>query len=91
MNTFALSLIVSYLLVSFYFFINWLTFYVRHPSSCPGDKFLSFLMFLLTTIFWPLVVPMSCVESLKKRRLDFNTAVPVLAVLFGLSLAFYLS
>ena len=90
MNTSASPLIVSYLLVSSYFFINWLKFCLRHPSSDPGDKFLSFLMFLLTSIFWPLVVPISCVEILKKRRLEFSTAIPVLATVFGLSLAFYM-
>ena len=90
MNTLASPLIVTYLVVSFYFFINWLTFSLRHPSSYPEDKFLSFLMFLLTTIFWPLIVPMSCVEILKKRRLEFSTVVPVLAAVLGLSLAFYM-
>lgn len=90
MNTLASPLIVSYLLVSSYFFINWLTFCLRHPSSDPGDKFLSFLIFLQTTIFWPLVIPMSCIEILKKRRLEFSTAVRLLVAVVGLSLVFYM-
>lgn len=83
------GLILGYLLMSCYFFTNWLRFTLRHPSSAPEDKFLSFLVFLITTIFWPIIVPMACLEILKKRKLEYNTAMPILVAALAFSLSFY--
>lgn len=90
MNNIQFALVVSYLLMTCYFFINWLRFSLRHPSSSPEEKFLSFVMFFITTILWPLVVPLSCVEILKTRKLEFSTVIPVLVAVFAFSLAFYM-
>lgn len=74
-----------------YFFFNWIAFSLRRPSSSVEDNFLSFVMCCITTIFWPLIIPMSVVKIVKTRRIEYGTAVPVLAVLLALSLSLYLS
>ncbi|MEM7552651.1 MAG: hypothetical protein AAF378_00855 [Cyanobacteria bacterium P01_A01_bin.84] len=73
-----------------YFFSNWLRFTVKHPHSHPEEKFLSFVMFIITTILWPLIVPLSLVEILKTRKLDLGTVVPVIFATVALSISFCL-
>ncbi len=90
MSKFELPMVVSYALITCYFFSNWLRFCLRHPSSSLEDKFLSFVMFLITTILWPLLIPMSCVEIYKTRKFEFSTIVPVMVTVFAFSLAFYM-
>ncbi|WP_325078894.1 hypothetical protein [Sphaerospermopsis aphanizomenoides] len=72
MNKIQFTLVISYFLMTCYFLINWLRFSLRHPASTPEDKFLSFVMSLITTIFWPLIIPISCLKILKNRKLEFK-------------------
>lgn len=91
MNQIQLTLVISYLVMSCYFFSNWLRFSLRHPSSSPEEKFLSFVMFLITTIFWPLTIPMSLLEIFQKRKLELSNVIPVILAIFALSISYYLS
>ena len=91
MNQIQLTMTISYLLMTCYFFSNWLRFSLRHPTSSPEDKFLSFLMFLITTIFWPVIIPMSVIEIFQKQKLESSTVIPVLFAMFAFSISYYLS
>ncbi|QSJ15521.1 hypothetical protein JYQ62_27335 [Nostoc sp. UHCC 0702] len=91
MNQIQLTLVISYLVMSCYFFSNWLRFSLRHPSSSPEEKFLSFVMFLITTIFWPLTIPMSLLEIFQKRKLELSNVIPVILAIFALTISYYLS
>ncbi len=90
-NQIQLTLVISYLLMTAYFFTNWLTFSLRHPTSSPGDKFLSFIMFIITTILWPVVIVISCLQVIKKGKLEFMTILPVILAIFAFSISYYLS
>jgi hypothetical protein len=90
MSNFQLALVLSYLLMTCYFFTNWLRFSFRHPSSSPEDKFLSFVMFIISTLLWPLIVPISFLEILKTRKLELSTAIPVIVTVFTFSLLLYM-
>jgi hypothetical protein len=90
-NRMQLSLVISYLLISGYFLSNWLRFSLRHPTSAPEDKFLSFLMSVMTTIFWPLVIPISCLDMIKNRKMELNTVIPILLGIFAFSVSYYVS
>ncbi|MBD2596298.1 hypothetical protein BCD64_16025 [Nostoc sp. MBR 210] len=85
------TIFITYFLMTCYFFGNWLRFSLRHPASSPEDKFLSLLVSLITTIFWPLVIPLSCWQILKKRKLEFNHLIPVILVMFAFSISYYLT
>ncbi len=91
MNQTQSTLVIIYVIMTGYFFTNWLTFSLQNPISSPEDKFLSFIMFLITTILWPLVIVISCVEILKKGKLEFTTFVPILLAIFAFSISYYLS
>lgn len=90
MNQIQWALVLSYLLISCYFFGNWLVFYLRHPNDSPEDKLLSFVMFVISTIFWPLMIPISCLEMFKQRKLELSTVIPVLLAMFAFSISYYL-
>ena len=91
MNQIQLALIISYLFITAYFFSNWLIYSLRHPTSTPEEKFLSFVMFLITTIFWPVMIPISCLEIVKKKKLEFSTVIPVILAMFAFSISYYLT
>ncbi|HYW19921.1 MAG TPA: hypothetical protein VE956_11555 [Nodularia sp. (in: cyanobacteria)] len=91
MNQLQLTLLISYFLMTCYFFINWLKFSLSHPSSTPEEKFLSFVMFVITTIFWPVTIIMSLWEIFYKRQLEFRTMIPVIFAMFAFSLSYYLT
>ena len=91
MNDIALFFSISYFLMTFYFLINWLRFSLRHPSVTPGDRFLSFVILIITTVLWPLIVPMSCMEIIQSRKLELGTLVPVLFAAVVISISFYFS
>ncbi|WP_414590437.1 hypothetical protein [Anabaena sp. CCY 9614] len=90
MNQMQLTFSISYLLMTCYFFSNWLRFSLRHHASTPEDKFLSLIMCLMTIIFWPLMILMSVWEIFKKRKIDINTTIPVILVVFAVSFSYYL-
>ncbi len=91
MNQMQLSLLMSYFLMTCYFFTNWLKFTLRHPNSTPEEKFLSFVMFLITTIFWPLTAIMNLWEIFNQRKLELRTTIPVILAIFAFSLSYYLT
>lgn len=91
MTQIQLTLVISYLLMTCYFFSNWLRFSLRHPASTPEDKFLSLVLCLITTIFWPVVIPLSCLKIIKNRQLELSTVIPVLLFMFAFSISYYLS
>lgn len=90
-NQIQLTLTIGYLFMTWYFLSNWLIFFLRYPASTPEDKFLSFVMFLITTIFWPLMIPISCLEMVQKKQIDFNKMIPVLLAIFVFSISYYLT
>jgi hypothetical protein len=47
-------------------------------------------MFIISTIFWPIIIPMSCVEIFKTKKFEFSIVVPVLVAVSAFSLAFYM-
>ena len=91
MNQVQLTLLISYLLMTCYFFTNWLKFSLRHPHSTPEEKFLTLVMFIITTIFWPLIIIMSFWEIFNKRQLELRTMIPIIFAIFALSLSYYLT
>ncbi|OUL37264.1 hypothetical protein BV372_03170 [Nostoc sp. T09] len=90
MSQIQLAVVISYLLISCYFFGSWFVFSLRHPTSSPEDKLLSFVMFLITTVFWPLMIPISCLEMLKQRKMELSTVIPLLLAMFAFSISYYL-
>ncbi|WP_016873040.1 hypothetical protein ACF3DV_29235 [Chlorogloeopsis fritschii PCC 9212] len=91
MNKIQLALVVSYLVTTGYFFLTYLRFSLRHPASCPAENFLSFVMFVVTTTLWPLLIPISLVQTFKLKEFKFSTVVPVLVAISAFSFVFHMA
>ncbi|MBD2663562.1 hypothetical protein B6N60_01572 [Richelia sinica FACHB-800] len=91
MNQILFAVVISYLLMTSYFLFNWLRFAFRHPTSTPEEKFLSFVMLMISTVLWPLMLPICCVKIFTQKNIEFSTIIPVLLAMFAFSLSYYLS
>ena len=61
------SLVILYLLLTFSFFINWLKFFKKAPRLSVEDWFLSVVLFVIATILWPFVIPITYMKMLKPQ------------------------
>jgi hypothetical protein len=89
MNEIQLTLVISYLLITYYFVVNWLIFYVRHPNSSPEGKFLNLVMLVLITALWFVIIPMSCLKILKTQKVEVSLVIPITVALFAFSMYLY--
>lgn len=80
------ALVVAYLLITSYFFTNWLKFFKRKHRLSPEEMFLSLVVLVTSTILWPLVVPISSLEQLKARKLQLSSIMNIVLAMFVVSL-----
>ncbi len=72
--------LITYVLISSYFFLNWLRFFKRSYRSSPENWFLSMVLLAIAVLFWPFVVPFSLIASASSfitKRLLSATSEPV--------------
>ena len=62
------NFIIIYSLFSISFLINWIRFKYRRPSLYPEDKFISFIVILMITVFWFLALPLYFMKCLRKNK-----------------------
>lgn len=67
MELLRIDLVVAYLLITLYFFNNWLKFFNRSLLLSVEDRFLSVVVLILVTILWPFVIPVFFLKLLKNR------------------------
>lgn len=60
---------IIYTLFSISFLINWIRFKYRHPSLYPEDKFISFIIILMISVFWLFAVPFYWIEHFRKNKM----------------------
>lgn len=73
---------IVYLPITAHFLINWLKFSKQKDNSSPEEMFLSLVVLMIVTLLWPLVLPISFIQSLKTKELQLANAVPVFLVIF---------
>jgi len=63
-------LIVIYLVMGTYYFTTWLEFFEQEPitSYSSVDSYLSRVALVISTIFWPVVVPIAYIVLLKAEE-----------------------
>lgn len=86
METLQITLIIAYLIVSSYFFMNWVKFFKQNRSLSVEDSFLSFVLLVIVTVLWPFVVPISFLKTLRTRKLEFSRMLPVVLAVVVVSL-----
>jgi len=81
MNIIQATLFVSYLLITFYFLLNWLNFFNQKNISSPEDIFLFLVILIITIISWPFLAPIYAIQALKVRKLQLSNAIPIILVI----------
>ena len=77
MELLQINLISAYLLITSYFFINWLKFFNSSSSLSIEDKFLSVVVLVIATILWPFVVPISLLKLIQNREFQLNSIMSI--------------
>ncbi|MEQ8754475.1 MAG: hypothetical protein RID09_13300 [Coleofasciculus sp. G1-WW12-02] len=70
-ETVFIGLVAFYLVMLPILFSRWLDFMQHDDSLSSKDKFFSWVILVIATIMWPIVVPISYLELLDTRR-TFN-------------------
>lgn len=52
----------------------------------PEETFLSLIVLLILTIFWPLTIPISSIQALKQNKLKLVNVMPLIVVVVLVSL-----
>ncbi|MCC5618587.1 hypothetical protein LC605_26565 [Nostoc sp. CHAB 5836] len=60
--------IIVYLAIAYCLFSEWLFFFLSDQDISREQRFLSGIVLVLITIFWPMVVPFAYLELLKFHR-----------------------
>jgi len=82
MNIIQATLFIAYLLITFYFLLNWFNFFSWKNISSPEENFLSLLILMITLISWPFLVPISAVQALKAKKLQLSNVIPIILMIF---------
>ena len=67
MTLLVVVLVSVYLLFAWYFFKIWLRFFERDTEMTLEERRLSWVVLLIGTLVWPLVVPISYLTLLEKK------------------------
>lgn len=83
MTTIQFTFLTAYLLPSSIFFKNWLKFSKQKGKLSAEETLLSFVLLLIATILWPLLMPYYCLEFLKKKmpKRQLGYVMPAILVL----------
>ena len=85
----SLAVAFIYILITCYFVSNWLMFLIRNPSSIPEEKFLSIVMFAITTLLWPLGTVAFFVKIVQTKKIQPSIILACLIIFLMLSVFFY--
>lgn len=61
-------LVTIYLLTAGVFFSRWIKFFLKDTTMSSRQKQISVLVLLISTVFWPIVAPISYLELLTTKK-----------------------
>jgi len=64
-----ITLLLLYLIITIYFFLNWLKFFDRNSVLSVEDRFFSGVILCVVVLLWPLIIPISCQKILGNIKL----------------------
>jgi len=80
------TLTIVYLSFSCYLVIDSLKLFKKGNLMSPEETFLSLIVLLVLTVFWPLTIPISSIQALKQNKLKLANVMPLIVVLVLVSL-----
>lgn len=64
--------IIVYLAITYRIFSEWLFFSLNDQEMSQKQRYLSMIILVLITIFWPIVIPFAYLELLKFHRKHYK-------------------
>ena len=86
MNKLLVTLVITYLLSSCYLLIDGFKLFKKGNSLSPEEIFLSLIVLFIVTVFGPLLIPISLIQTLKVEKLELGNVMPLILVIFLVSL-----
>ncbi len=91
MDLFITPTIVTYIIGCCYFTLRWLLFSRQKSDPSPENTFLSLVILLITTVFWPVSIPIGFWNIFKNRRFEMCHIEPIILTGCVFSISFYLT
>ena len=82
MDKLPVILAVTYLLGNSYFLLNCLKLFKQRDALSPEEMFLSLVISVIVIITWPVVIPISLIQSWQDNELTLARALPASMVIF---------
>lgn len=82
MDKLPVILAVTYLLGNSYFLLNCLKLFKQRDALSPEEMFLSLVISVIVIITWPVVIPISLIQSWQDNELTIARALPASMVIF---------
>lgn len=64
------TLTIAYLSLGCYWIIDGLKLFKKGDLLSPEEMFLSLIVLLVISIFWPVIIPISSIQALKDRKAE---------------------
>ena len=75
MKPLQVALIVAYLFMAPFYFTSWLKLFRKDPDSSSNKRFLSIVVLAISTILWPIIVPIAYLELLQAKNDEVDESV----------------
>ena len=72
MKPLQVALLFAYLFMAPFYFTSWLKLYNKDISLSAEERLLSRVFLVISTILWPLVVPIAYLELLNKKNMSLT-------------------
>ena len=75
MKALQVALVVAYLFMAPFYFTSWLKLFHKNATMTSNQRFASLIVLIISTILWPLVVPIAYLELLKQKSNELDQSV----------------
>ena len=77
MKLLQITLVVAYLFMAPFYFISWLKLFNKDTSITSNERLVSMVILVMSTILWPLIVPIAYLELLNKKNNEIDQSMDV--------------
>lgn len=75
MKSLQIALVVAYLFMAPFYFTNWLKLFRKDTNLSSNERLASMAILAISTILWPLIVPIAYLELLKQKNNEIDQGI----------------
>ena len=77
MKLLQITLVVTYLFMAPLYFTSWLKLFNNDTTITSNERLVSMVILVMSTILWPLIVPIAYLELLNKKNNEIDQSMDV--------------